>query len=50
MFNITSYTDESFKKCWSLENLQPLYGPDNLKKNGSVGSKWNNIELAAQLL
>jgi len=27
-----------------------LYGPDNLKKNGSVGSKWNNIELAAQLL
>lgn len=50
MFNIVSYNDDSFKKCWSLENLQPLYGPDNLKKNGSLSSKWNNIELAAQLL
>ena len=24
-FNITSYDCEDFKKCWSLENLQPLW-------------------------
>ncbi len=25
--------DESFRKCWSLNNLQPLFAQDNLKKN-----------------
>ena len=49
-FNYTSYEDEAFKKCWSLENLQPLYGVDNLKKGDTISEKWNNTELAAQLL
>jgi len=31
-FNFTSPEDPEFKKCWRLENLQPLWGPDNLSK------------------
>jgi hypothetical protein len=31
-FDIQSIHDESFKKCWSLDNLQPLWAQDNLKK------------------
>jgi hypothetical protein len=49
-FNYTSYEDEAFKKCWSLQNLQPLYGPDNSIKGDTISEKWNNVELAAQLL
>jgi hypothetical protein len=25
--------DENFKKCWSLDNLQPLWALDNIKKS-----------------
>ena len=50
MFNIISYHDEEFKKCWSLENLQPLLAEDNLRKNNTISEEWNNVELAAQLL
>lgn len=32
-FDYTSYEDESFKICWSLDNLQPLWAKDNLKKS-----------------
>ena len=32
-FNYTSVDDEEFKKCWALENLQPLWAKDNLVKN-----------------
>lgn len=35
-FNVNSYEDEEFKECWCLENLQPLWAEENLKK----GSKW----------
>lgn len=31
-FNITSFECNDFKECWSLENLQPLWAIDNLKK------------------
>ena len=31
-FVYTSIEDEQFKKCWSLENLQPLEASENLKK------------------
>lgn len=31
-FNIQTEGDEEFKKCWSLDNLQPLLAIDNLKK------------------
>jgi hypothetical protein len=27
-----SEADENFKKCWALENLQPLWAADNQKK------------------
>jgi len=32
-FNITSYNCDDFKECWSLDNLQPLWATDNLKKS-----------------
>ena len=32
-FNFTSYDDEEFKECWALENLQPLWAEENLKKS-----------------
>jgi hypothetical protein len=31
-FNFTSPEDPEFKECWRLENLQPLWWPDNLSK------------------
>ncbi len=49
-FNYTSYEDEAFKKCWSLQNLQPLWALDNLEKHDNISERWNNVELAAQLL
>lgn len=35
-FNIVSLDDEEFKKCWALDNLQPLWALDNIKKS----NKW----------
>lgn len=35
-FIIKSVKDESFKECWSLKNLQPLWWIDNLKKGNRV--------------
>ena len=31
-FEFESTDDEGFKQCWCLNNLQPLWGPDNLSK------------------
>ena len=31
-FNYETIGCEEFKKCWSLDNLQPLWKQDNLKK------------------
>lgn len=28
--------DDNFKKCWSLNNLQPLWAVDNLKKSNKL--------------
>lgn len=36
-FEFSSPTDEGFKQCWALSNLQPLWAADNIKKN----SHWN---------
>ena len=40
-FNYTTTDCEDFKKCWALENLQPLWAKDNLSK-GSLwkGKRW----------
>lgn len=35
-FNYTSTTDEEFKKCWALENLQPLWAIDNILKGNKI--------------
>jgi hypothetical protein len=38
-FKYRSYEDIEFKECWSLENLQPLWALDNIKK----GAKLKNL-------
>jgi hypothetical protein len=35
-FNIESYDDKDFKKCWVLENLQPLWAEDNMIKGAKI--------------
>jgi hypothetical protein len=35
-FNIGEIGDEEFKKCWSLNNLQPLWGKENLRKSNKI--------------
>ena len=38
-FNFDSTDHPDFKKCWALNNLQPLWAKDNLSKNG----KWDGV-------
>jgi hypothetical protein len=35
-FAFTSVNDEEFKKCWALENLQPLWAEENIKKSNKI--------------
>jgi len=35
-FNFTSTEDEEFKKCWSLNNLQPMWGGENILKSNKI--------------
>jgi len=35
-FKFESPDDEEFKKCWSLENLQPLWASENIKKGNRL--------------
>lgn len=35
-FDYTSFEDENFKQCWSLDNLQPLWEEDNLRKGSKI--------------
>lgn len=32
-FIFKDISDEEFKKCWSLENLQPMWGSENISKS-----------------
>jgi membrane-associated HD superfamily phosphohydrolase len=34
--NVQEIGDDEFMKCWSLENLQPLWGTDNIRKSNKV--------------
>jgi len=35
-FNYEKFTDIDFQKCWSLENLQPLWATENLCKQDRI--------------
>ena len=35
-FNIQEIGDESFMECWSLNNLQPLWGDENIRKSNNT--------------
>ena len=35
-FNIQEMGDSEFMKCWSLENLQPMWGEENIRKSHKI--------------
>jgi hypothetical protein len=35
-FNIQKIGDNEFMKCWSLNNLQPMWGKENIKKSNKI--------------
>ena len=35
-FKIQEIGDEEFMKCWSLSNLQPMWGEDNIRKSNKI--------------
>ena len=35
-FNIKDMGDEEFMKCWSLNNLQPMWGEENIRKSNKL--------------
>lgn len=35
-FNYETPYDFDFKRCWALQNLQPLWEPDNIKKGNKI--------------
>jgi hypothetical protein len=35
-FNIQEIGDKSFMECWSLNNLQPLWGNENIRKSNKI--------------
>jgi len=36
LFNINGIKSKGFKKCWSLENLRPLWAKENMKKHNNI--------------
>ena len=35
-FNIEEMGDKEFMKCWALENLQPMWGEENIRKSNKI--------------
>jgi hypothetical protein len=35
-FNIQEMGDDEFMKCWALDNLQPMWGDENIKKSNKL--------------
>lgn len=35
-FNIQEMGDEEFMRCWSLDNLQPMWSIDNIRKSNKI--------------
>jgi hypothetical protein len=36
LYNIKKIGDNKFMKCWSLDNLQPMWGSENIKKSNKL--------------
>ena len=36
LYNIKEIGDDEFLKCWSLDNLQPMWGCENIKKSNKL--------------
>jgi hypothetical protein len=36
LFRFTSASDIEFRRCWALENLQPLWSAENIAKNDKI--------------
>jgi len=36
LYNIEEIGDDEFLKCWSLDNLQPMWGSENIKKSNKL--------------
>lgn len=43
-FKYESFNDIEFKKCWSLENLQPLWKKDNMSKSSKTMEEWSKCK------
>jgi hypothetical protein len=35
-FDIREIGDDKFMECWSLRNLQPLWGEENIRKSNTI--------------
>jgi len=35
-FNIQEMGDDEFMRCWSLNNLQPMWGEENIRKSNNI--------------
>ena len=35
-FNIVEMGDKEFMKCWAMENLQPMWGEENIRKSNKI--------------
>lgn len=46
LFDYKDFTSEEFKWCWSLDNIQPLWGEANLVKNSKNPEEWDAISLS----
>jgi len=39
-FDLSSPDPSDFKKCWALENLQPMWEKDNIRKRNKISDKF----------
>jgi len=46
-FNFSDVTHDDFKRCWALDNLQPLWAAENIKKHNKLGKPFQpRLELS----
>jgi len=44
-FNITSIECDDFKRCWALENLQPMWEADNIRKSNKILNQFAQLKM-----